>query len=132
MKCVVSSALGCQIGPGQRIRLTDAQVATRHHALTVIDEKTGEVEPSMPMTFKRGEILNLPGKFDDLSSYLQSVLEPVAKAPAKEKTDSDRKAAADAAVTAAKAKLAAAAEGDKAAAQAELDAAETALAKLGA
>ena len=83
MKCVVSSVLGCSIGPGQRVKLTKAQIATRHHALAVIDEKTGEAEPSAPITFKRGEVLNLPGKFEDLSSYLQSVLEPAGKAPAK-------------------------------------------------
>ncbi|MBX9456132.1 MAG: hypothetical protein KL863_08975 [Rhizobium sp.] len=138
MKCVVSSTLGCAIGPGQRLKLTEAQIATRLHALTVLDNDAGVVEPSMPITFKRGEILNLPGKFDDLSSYLKSVLEPVAKVPAKDDADAatkaklaaDRKTATDA-VAATKAKLAAATDpADIAMATDDLASAEHALANL--
>lgn len=80
MKYVVSSVLGCAIGPGDSVRLTASQIASRLHALTVIDEKTGEVEPKIPLVFKRGEVINLAAKPDELNSYQKTVLEPVAKA----------------------------------------------------
>lgn len=94
MKYIVVSATGFAIGPGERLRLTESQIVTRRHALIVIDEKTGEVEPTTQLVFKRGEVLNLSAKPDDLTSYLRSVLELVVKAPAdpKVKTPATSKA----------------------------------------
>jgi len=76
MKYVVSSSVGCTVGQGQRLRLTDAQIDIRRHALSVLDAEKGDVEAHAPLTFKRGEVIDLPMKWDDLDSYFRSVLEP--------------------------------------------------------
>lgn len=69
----------CALGPGQRVKLNEKQIDTRAHVLTVLDEKTGEVEPTTQVVFKKGEIIDLPEKPDDLSSYFRSVLTPASK-----------------------------------------------------
>lgn len=89
MKYEVTSD-SCAFGPGQRVRLSDAQIATRSHNLTVLDERTGEVEPTTQIVFKKGEVIELAEEPENLSSYFKSVL---TRAP-KEMVDAAKKAEA--------------------------------------
>lgn len=48
-------------GAGQRLKLTRAQVDSRAHRLTLVDEKKGVYEATAPIEFKKGEAFGFDG-----------------------------------------------------------------------
>ncbi|WLR92176.1 hypothetical protein [Shinella zoogloeoides] len=71
-----------RFGVGQALMLSDSQIAARRHALEDGDKKN-KVVVITSVEFKRGEVIGLADKYDDLPRSLSSVLEPESKVDGK-------------------------------------------------
>lgn len=92
MKYVVTGPL-CTFGPGQKMRLTDEQIDARRYGLDVDleDEKPGVVVTTMPMQFKRGEVVELEEKLDEMPGIIAGCLAPLSKRKASDRSESSSK-----------------------------------------
>lgn len=81
MKYVVVGPL-LKVGPGQKMRLSAAQIDARAYGLELVNVDKGDVCATRPLEFKCGEVIDLKEALDDLPAVQASVLEKyVAKKP---------------------------------------------------
>lgn len=82
MKYRVIHPAGCAFSPSQQVALSRPQILPRVDSLKPVAALYDEpdsmvVETTAQIVLKRGEVIGLEAPFEELSSYLQFVLEPV-------------------------------------------------------